>query len=622
MGLSRFLRGYKLGLDGALKHAALGVAVATALYGAVIAEGYPASLRAERPKSKSTAQDIIAFRHTALRVVNQKENGTSRLSLIGYGRHPAGVVFKTSGESAWPLGTPQWYVDDSVAESGDGASWETAFETIQEGINAASEGDTVVVAEGAYLENISFNGRNIVLTSTDPSDPDVVANTVIDGAQAGPVVTFQGTEDETCRLSGFTIRNGRADYGAGITGGKGGLSTRATIERNQIRDNSASIHGGALASCDGAVVENTIVGNSATAMGGGLYKCAGTVAWNTISANSALQGGGVANCLATITKNVLSDNTATQEGGGLYMCDGTISGNQITGCSGSIGAALAGCDGPIRRNTISLTKWGSSVLEDCDGLIEGNTITGNSGTAIYDCDGTIRNNLIAGNRGKGGGGISECEGIIVNNTIVNNWAAAGGGICYSQGIIVNCIIWENDAHYDYLGQVYLSSEPTYSCIQDWGGGEGNISEAPRFVDPDGPDDDARTYEDNDYRLRPDSPCIDAGFNDPQLPEIDIAGMHRIMFGGKSLTVDMGAYEFYINKLEPIPGTNEAIFTWSSLADKAYSIFYTDDLFNWQTAIANFPSFGNQTTSWTDDGSLTGLPPLLAPRRFYRLLQNP
>jgi hypothetical protein len=107
-----------------------------------------------------------------------------------------------------------------------------------------------------------------------------------------------------------------------------------------------------------------------------------------------------------------------------------------------------------------------------------------------------------------------------------------------------------------------------------------------------------------------------------LPEFDIAGMHRIMFGGKSPTVDMGAYEFYINKLEPVPGTNEAVFTWSSLADKTYSIFYTDDLFNWHTAIESFPSSGSQTTSWLDDGSLTGIPPLLAPKRFYRLLENP
>ena len=85
---------------------------------------------------------------------------------------------------------------------------------------------------------------------------------------------------------------------------------------------------------------------------------------------------------------------------------------------------------------------------------------------------------------------------------------------------------------------------------------------------------------------------------------------------------MGAYEFYINKLHPVPGTNEAVFTWSSLADRTYSIFYTDDLLNWHLAIANFPSSGNQTTSWTDDGSLTGIAPSLAPMRFYRVLENP
>ena len=129
-------------------------------------------------------------------------------------------------------------------------------------------------------------------------------------------------------------------------------------------------------------------------------------------------------------------------------------------------------------------------------------------------------------------------------------------------------------------------------------------------------------EKGDFRLRADSPCIGAGFNDPDLPETDIAGLHRVMFGGKSLTVDMRAYEFYINKLDPVPGTNEAIFTWSSLADKTYSIFYTDEPLNWHTAIANFPSSGDQTTPWTDDGSLTGLPALLAPKRFYRLLENP
>ncbi|MDP2895255.1 MAG: right-handed parallel beta-helix repeat-containing protein, partial [bacterium] len=157
----------------------------------------------------------------------------------------------------------------------------------------------------------------------------------------------------------------------------------------------------------------------------------------------------------------------------------------------------------------------------------------------------------------------------------------------------NSIIWDSggpsvDLHFGPLGSVAIS----YSNVEGGWPGEGNIDQDPQFRDPFS----------LDFRLQPTSPCIDAGDNNATgLPEMDIAGVRRIMFGGKSFTVDMGAYEFYINKLEPVPGTNEAIFTWSSLEDRTYSVFYTDDLFTWHTAIAAFPSSGNQTTSWLDDG---------------------
>ncbi len=196
----------------------------------------------------------------------------------------------------------------------------------------------------------------------------------------------------------------------------------------------------------------------------------------------------------------------------------------------------------------------------------------------------------------------------------NNWTCITSCTIYGYGTainraerVVNSILWGNER------QIYIPSDVSYCDVEGGYAGEGNISGDPLFID----------LENGDFRLRSGSPCTDAGDNSsPFLPETDIAGMHRVLFGGKSLTVDMGAYEFYINKVDPIPGTDEAMFTWSSLADKTYSIFYTDDLFNWHTAIANFPSLGNQTTSWTDDGSLTGIPPLLAPQRFYRVLENP
>jgi hypothetical protein len=99
-------------------------------------------------------------------------------------------------------------------------------------------------------------------------------------------------------------------------------------------------------------------------------------------------------------------------------------------------------------------------------------------------------------------------------------------------------------------------------------------------------------------------------------------MHRMLYGGKSMTVDMGAYEFYINLCERGAKPDEVTLTWSSLADTTYSIFYCSDILSWQLAVDDFPSAGNGVTSWTDDGSLTGVPPSLAPCRFYRILENP
>src|SRR5262245_40510615 len=53
------------------------------------------------------------------------------------------------------------------------------YPNIQRAIDASRNGDTVVVSPGLYNENINFKGRAITLSSTNPSDPAVVSNTVI-----------------------------------------------------------------------------------------------------------------------------------------------------------------------------------------------------------------------------------------------------------------------------------------------------------------------------------------------------------------------------------------------------------------------------------------------------------
>jgi hypothetical protein len=244
-----------------------------------------------------------------------------------------------------PVSGTTLYVDGSVSQSGNGQSWETAFKRIQEGMEAASDGDTVIVAEGTYVENIVFDGMNIVLTSTGPSDPAVVANTIIDGNQAGSVVTFSGEEDESCFLSGFTIRNGKADRGGGILGGGLESQTGATIRNNVVTGNSATGEngvGGGFAYCAGTVKNNRIIGNGAN-FGGGLYGCNAIVRNNLIAGNSAGSGGGLYDCGGTIQSNTIADNSAMVFGGGLRFCRGTIENCVIWGNRAASDAQLSCC---------------------------------------------------------------------------------------------------------------------------------------------------------------------------------------------------------------------------------------------------------------------------------------
>jgi len=500
------------------------------------------------------------------------------------------VLFPASGTT--------WYVDCWVPTSGDGLHWWTAFQTIQEGLNAANNGDTVIVAEGIYQQNVLFRGRNVVLRSKSPSTASVVANTIIDGKGSGSVLTFLGNEDESSILSGFTIRNGSGWDGGGICGGTSENHTRATIRDNVIRDNSASYRGGGIAFCDGVLHNNTVSENTAH-VGGGIAHCDGIIENSTVSRNSARQdGGGLSNCTGSIRNNIIHKNSSRYSGGGLHFCGAVIENNKIIANRATdSGGGLFGCDGTIQGNVIAGNGCGVSGQEGYGG-------------GLYECSGAIRNNTIVGNQALG-------EREVNCGYWCHEWVyGQGGGLYGCAGTIQNCIIWGNSAT---LSPHQLSNwnPPLQSCIQGWTEvGRGNISDDPRFADPDGADNYPHTYEDNNYRLSPDSPCIDAGQNDDWMWDaVDLKGNSRIYPGVSSWSVDMGAQEYIPDNfrfLDFLRTTSDGIqVIWTSQPDESYAVWSCLDLsIGAWTLEASIPSVA-QTTSWTDTAPMGRM-------KFYRV----
>jgi len=111
------------------------------------------------------------------------------------------------------------------------------FATLQEAINAAKDGDTIVLAEGTYEGNIYFKGKSITLKSTEPDNPDVVANTIIEGTEKGSVITV----DSNSTIKGLTITSTNSDC-RGIYV----KNANPTIENCTIIDNEPTELGGGI----------------------------------------------------------------------------------------------------------------------------------------------------------------------------------------------------------------------------------------------------------------------------------------------------------------------------------------------------------------------------------------
>ncbi|MHC4153473.1 MAG: choice-of-anchor Q domain-containing protein [Planctomycetota bacterium] len=203
------------------------------------------------------------------------------------------------------------------------------YPTIQAGIDAAVDGDTVLVAPGRYTgagnRDLYFGGKAIAVQSTNPDDPGVVAATVIDcgGSAAEPHrgFYFNSGENSTAVVAGLTIAHGYAQTGGAIRCFK----SNPTIAKCVITGNIASEYGGGIycKNSSAAISDCRISGNRAVHYGGGTCTTASNsrITNCTFSANWAgFGGGGLANLHSgspVITNCVFSGNLAPSSGGGI-----------------------------------------------------------------------------------------------------------------------------------------------------------------------------------------------------------------------------------------------------------------------------------------------------------------
>ncbi len=202
-------------------------------------------------------------------------------------------------------------------------------ETIQAGINASEDGDTILVQPGEYVENVSFLGHNIVVGSLylTTQNEEYISETIIDGDARKSVVSFTNEETAEAKLIGFTIHNGDHFPGGGIYVFEADPTLRDLI----ITNNRSSRDGGGiyLRRSESVVTNCTIFDNRAERYGGGIYISQSIVDVSNcnVMGNSADSNGGgilIYNSTCDIYRVLITDNNSDRCGGLRFNGDGTV----------------------------------------------------------------------------------------------------------------------------------------------------------------------------------------------------------------------------------------------------------------------------------------------------------
>ncbi len=363
--------------------------------------------------------------------------------------------FNTYGEVEYHPDTLIHYVSPGGGHVHPYASWADAATNIQDAIDAATAGDTVLVTNGTYsLPTTITVTRSLTLASVNGAGATIISG--------GGRATCLNLANHAVVVNGFTIRDGYTRTGNG---------------------------GGIACSDNTPIITNCIVTANTAFHGAGAYR--GTLNVCQIVNNTCRYSGG-GTCLSILSRCTVSGNTCEAEGGGVYYGTAyhcTIADNRGGWGGGTAFVTLYNCT--VRGNR-STAYYGGGVYYgtayNC--IIVGNHGTDLGGGSAY---GTRYNCVISGNSSSTSGGGSYYSNLH-NCTITDNTAAEhAGGTHY--GNVYNSIIVDN-----YVGNSvsnWHNGAYTYTCTTPLPPGTGNTADDPMLL--------SRSH------IATNSPCVGAGF---------------------------------------------------------------------------------------------------------------
>jgi hypothetical protein len=246
-------------------------------------------------------------------------------------------------------------------------SWATAATSIQDAVDVADPGDTVIVGDGSYSAGGHAVGGSLTsrvaiakaLTVVSANGPGVTE--IVGAGPEGPAAVRCAYVASNAVLAGFTLRGGRTrltgDADADRSGGGAWCETGGVLVSNRLVSNRATWNGGGVRG--GLLTACLVAGNTASNGGGGVFQSqveASALLTNTAGvAGGGAHGGSLLGC-------TLYGNSAGSSGGGSFsgaLDSCIVWGNQApaAGASNHSGSAFAySCTAPAAAGTGNISE--------------------------------------------------------------------------------------------------------------------------------------------------------------------------------------------------------------------------------------------------------------------------